>query len=176
MTSDSYAQELSPSDEPGDVVTVRPVASVEELVQLEHVIAAQFPPRRSASAREGVRKARFEANRSLTLLAEQNGAIVGGVLAFRTGDAVQVDVIALEPDARRLGIGRKLMGAIEAEAIRLGAQSIYLGGASAENRGFYWRLGFAGRRSLMHKGLPLASRFIAEQSKRAVAAGYHGAT
>ena len=112
---------------------------------------------------------------SLMLLAEQSGAIVGGALAFRISDAVQVDVIALEPEARRLGIGRKLMGAIESEAIRLGAQSIYLGGASAENRGFYWRLGFAARGSLMHKGLPMASRFMAERRKRAMAAGRDGA-
>src|SRR5919201_3570794 len=104
------------------------------------------------------------------LLAEQNGAIVGGALAFRTADSVQVDVIALVPEARRLGIGRKLMAAIEFEAIRLGAQSIYLGGAGAQNRGFYWRLGFAGRGSLMHKGLPLSSRFIGERRKRVVAA------
>ena len=30
---------------PATSLTVRPVASVEELVQLEHVIAAQYPPR-----------------------------------------------------------------------------------------------------------------------------------
>ena len=113
---------------------------------------------------------------SLTLLAERNGTIVGGALAFRTGDAMQVDVIAIKTEARRLGIGRKLMQAIESEAIRLGVQSIFLGGANAENRGFYWRLGFAGRGSLMQKGLPLASRFIAERNRRAVAAGHGGAT
>jgi len=92
------------------------------------------------------------------LLAEQNGAIVGGALAHRTGEAVEADAIALKLEARRLGIGRQLMEAIEAQAVRLGAQAIYLGGANSENRGFYWRLGFAGRRSLMPKGLPLARR------------------
>jgi GNAT superfamily N-acetyltransferase len=118
----------------------------------------------------------LEENRSLKLVAERNCTIVGGALAFLAGDAVQVDVIALTPEARGLGIGRKLMEAIESEAIRLGAQSIYLGGATAENRGFYWRLGFAGRGSLMHKGLPLSSRFMAERRRRAVAAGHSAAT
>jgi hypothetical protein len=39
------------------------------------------------------------------------------------------------------------MQAIESEAMRLGALSIYLGGASAETRGFYCAsdLPFAGR-------------------------------
>jgi ribosomal protein S18 acetylase RimI-like enzyme len=144
---------------------------------LERVVSAQFPLRRPASTREAAAQAeRFEVNRSLTLLAKRNGAIVGGVLASRAGGGVQVDVIALKPEARRLGIGRKLMEAIESEAISLGAQSIYLGGANAENRGFYWRLGFAGRGSLMHKGLPLASRFMAERRKRALAVEDDGAT
>lgn len=50
--------------------------------------------------------------------------------------------------------------------MRLGAQSIYLGGANSENRGFYRRLGFAGRKSLMHKGLTLAGRFLLERQRR----------
>ena len=45
------------------------------------------------------------------------------------------------------------METIEGEAMRLGARAIFLGGANAENRGFYRRLGFAGRRSLMQKDL-----------------------
>ena len=81
--------------------------------------------------------------------------IVGGALVLRVGDAVKVDVIALEPDVRRTGIGRRLMEGIELEATRLGARGIYLGGANAENRAFYWQLGFQGRKSLMQKGLPV---------------------
>jgi GNAT superfamily N-acetyltransferase len=176
VTGDAEARRVSPSDQRGVIVTVRPVASVEELLQLAQVIAAQFPPRRAASADAATPEAHFEKNRSLKLLAERNGTIVGGALAFRAGDAVQVDVIALTLEARGLGIGRKLMEASESEAIRLGAQSIFLGGASSENRGFYWRLGFAGRGSLMHKGLPLSSRLMAERRRRALTAGHSAAT
>ncbi len=90
------------------------------------------------------------------LVAEVDQEIVGGALGRRTGDVVKVDVIALVPEARRLGIGRRLMVAIEAESIRLGAHSIYLGGANNQNRDFYWRLGYQGRRSLMQKSLSAA--------------------
>ncbi len=89
------------------------------------------------------------------LVAKLDDRIVGGALALRIGDAVKVDVIAMEPEVRRTGIGRRLMEGIELEAIRLGARAIYLGGANAANRGFYWRLGFQGRKSLMQKALPL---------------------
>ena len=92
------------------------------------------------------------------LVASTGDRIVGGALALRVGDAVKVDVIALEPDVRRKGIGRRLMERIELEATRLGARGMYLGGANAENRAFYWRLGLQGRKSLMQKGLPLRAR------------------
>lgn len=88
------------------------------------------------------------------LVAESGGESLGAALAFRARGAVKVDVIALKPELRRLGIGRRLMETIEREAIRLRAGAIYLGSANAQNRGFYRRLGFAGRRSLMQKALP----------------------
>lgn len=50
------------------------------------------------------------------------------------------------------------METIEKEALQLGARAIYLGGATTETRGFYGRLGFAGRKSLMQKGLPLTGQ------------------
>lgn len=150
----------------GGMVTIRPISSIEELIQAEQVIAAQFPPRRSAAS-HGLEalKARFPEDRGLMLVADRAGQIVGGALALRAGNAVKVDVIALEPDVRRLGLGRRLMEAIEAGAIRSGARGIYLGGASAETRGFYWRLGFSGHKSLMQKGLPLTARAIDERRR-----------
>ncbi len=137
------------------MITVRSIDSVEDLVRVDQVIAARFPPRRSAPS-HGLDelKARFAEDRSLMLVAESDGEIVGGALAFRVGVAVKVDVVALKPDVRRLGIGRRFMETIEIEAIRLGTRALYLGGANAENRAFYWRLGFARRRSLMQKALP----------------------
>lgn len=137
--------------------TVRPVASLDELIRTQRLIAAQFPPRRSAPAPahgQEALEAGFRRDPELMLAAERDGEIVGGVLALRSGDTVKVNVIALVPDARRLELGRRLMEAIERDARRGGARAIYLGGANADNRGFYWRLGYAGRRSLMQKSLP----------------------
>lgn len=45
------------------------------------------------------------------LVAEMDGVIVGGALALQTGDAVKIDAIAVKPEARERGIGRKLIGA-----------------------------------------------------------------
>ena len=69
------------------------------------------------------------------IVATSDDDIVGGAIALHLGDAVKVDVVAVRADAR----------------------SLYLGGANAENRGFYWRLGYTGRRSLMQKALPSRS-------------------
>ena len=140
------------------MATVRSIASVNELIRVERVISAQFPPRRGAPSNGiDVCRARFQADQMLMLVAESDAEILGGALAFRAGDAVKLEVIALKPEARRLGIGRRLIEAIEVEAIRVGARGIFLGGANPQNRGFYWRLGFAGRRSLMQKALPAPS-------------------
>jgi predicted N-acetyltransferase YhbS len=77
------------------MATVRPIESLAELARVESVIAAQFPPRRGTPSHGGhVLRRRFAEDRSLMLVAERDGEIVGG--------------------------------------------------ATAENRGFYWRLGFSG--------------------------------
>ena len=84
---------------------------------------------------------------------------MGGALGFRpSGGSITVRAIGLVPRARRLGVGRRLMAAIELEAVRLGVGGINLG-ASDDAKGFYQRLGYAGRGSMMHKGLPLPGRF-----------------
>lgn len=88
------------------------------------------------------------------LVAEEGGVIVGGALASHADGCVKVDVIALAPNARGRGLGRELMERLEGQAIRLNARILYLGGANTENRGFYQRLGFSGRRSLMQKAVP----------------------
>lgn len=82
-------------------VIVRPVASLEELDLTEQEIASQFPPRRSAPAHAlAALKAHFEHDRDLWLVAEEDGEILGGAMAHRTGEAVELDVIALKPEAR----------------------------------------------------------------------------
>jgi len=92
------------------MTTIRPIASLAELARVESVITVQFPPRRGTSSHGShVLRRRFAEDRSLMLVAERDGEIVGGALAFRADGAVKIEVIALAPEARRSGIGRDLI-------------------------------------------------------------------
>ena len=62
-------------------------------------------------------------------------------------------IIGLARAHRGKGLGRRLLQQVEAAARRLGASEISLG-ASGTERGFYLRMGYAGR-TRMHKQLPL---------------------
>ena len=130
-----------------DEVVIRPVTSEDELAELARVLAAQFPPRRSERTLPRL-------DRPLQLAALRDGVIVGGALATTEDGAMKIEVIAMAPDARGKGAGLRLMAALEAEAMRRGIGRVYLGGANDGNRGFYRRLGYSGRRSLMQKSLP----------------------
>jgi len=98
------------------------------------------------------------------LLVEEAGTqdsaarLVGGALAFG-GGGITLRAIALEPRVRRQGLGRRLMERIELEAMRRRARAISLG-ANDESKGFYARLGYAGRGTMMQKGLPLSGPFL----------------
>lgn len=139
----------------GDLVEVRPVASEDELRRTHQVISAQFPPCRYPPS-HGIELLlrRLQEDRGLTVLAEARGRIVGGALGVRLGPDLKIVPIALLPEVRGHGIGTRMMEMLEREAIRRGLGSIYMGAASEAARNFYWRLGFAGRRTLMEKSLP----------------------
>src|SRR6266540_840793 len=67
---------------------IRPVASLQELAQVFDLAGAQLPQRPTAQDRPFAELARrFPADGSLMLLAEDQGRIVGGALAFRTDPA-----------------------------------------------------------------------------------------
>jgi GNAT superfamily N-acetyltransferase len=139
---------------------IRPVASLQELAQVFDLVGAQLLQRLTAQDRRFAELARrFPADRSLMLVAEDQSGIVGGALAFRTDPAaaacgVTLRLIGLAPAHRDKGLGRRLLEEVEAAARRLGASEISLG-ASGPERGFYLRLGYAGRARL-RKQLPLS--------------------
>ena len=61
------------------MVTIRRIESIEELERVEQVLAAQFPQRSAARSRRlDDRKRLFERDRSLMLVAESAGRILGG--------------------------------------------------------------------------------------------------
>lgn len=155
---------------------IRPVSSRLELAAAFDVMGAQMTPRITHDDRRFQDlDRRFDEDRTLMLVVEDRGSILGGALAFRRG-AVTVRMIGLDARVRGKGLGRRLMETIELEAMRLGAGGINLG-ASAEAKGFYVRLGYAGRGVMMHKGLPLPGRFLEARLRnlRDSAAGSGGA-
>lgn len=153
----------NPISPPG--YTIRPVDSLGELAATFDVIGAQFVPAITHDDRRFQDLARrFSEDRPLMLAVEEvapqdiTGRIVGGALAFG-GRGITLRAIGLEARVRRQGLGRRLMERIELEAIRRGAGGISLG-ASDDSKGFYARLGYAGRGTMMHKGLPLPGHFL----------------
>lgn len=133
---------------------IRAVASIEELALVFDLVFAQMSGGITHEDRRYHDLARrFESDRSLMLVVEDRGRIVGGALMFNT----TLRAIALEPAARGQGLGRLLLEAIEKEAARLGRGGISLGvgrGPSAA-RDFFAHLGYSGR-SRMGKQLSLS--------------------
>jgi GNAT superfamily N-acetyltransferase len=123
---------------------IRPVASIDELaVVFDFVFVHMSGGITHEDRRYHDLARRFESDRSLMLVIEDRGRIVGGALMFNT----TLRAIALEPAARGKGLGRRLLEAIEQEAARLGRGGISLGvgrGPSAA-RGFFTHLGYSGR-------------------------------
>src|SRR6266545_2439010 len=140
---------------------IRPVASLQELAQVFELAGLHQTQGSSRHDRRLAELARrFPADRTLMLVAEDQGGIVGGALAFRSDPAaaacgVTLRLIGVAPAHRGKGPGRRLVEGVEAAARRLGASEISLG-ASGGQRGFYLRMGYSGRARL-RKQLPLPS-------------------
>ena len=71
-----------------------------------------------------------------------SGRIVGGIHGWLWGEWYYVQSLYLEPGARGLGLGRRLMEVAEREAIRLGARHAYLETRTFQARPLYESLGF----------------------------------
>lgn len=140
--------------------TIRQVSSVEELGEALAVLGAQFTPPISRGDRRVDDLVRhYPQDRSLMLIAEKEGRIIGGALGF--GSTLRI--IALEPSARGKGLGRRLLQTFEVAAMRLGVSTISLG--ADEAKGFYLRRGYHGK-SMMSKNLPAQSRVQEVRLKR----------
>lgn len=81
----------------------------------------------------------------LFLLAEQEGRIVGSVMAGYEGHRGWINYLAVHPDYRRAGLGRQLMAAAEKRLLNLGCPKINLQvrTSNAAAIGFYQSIGFA---------------------------------
>lgn len=140
---------------------IRYVESPQELIEAFDLMGAQFTPPLTHDDRQFSDLARrFPHDRSMMLVVEHEGRIVGGALAFGSGPEPDPDsdvtlrIIALVPGHRGQGLGRRLVERIEWEAANLGARGIGLG--AQEAIGFYRHLGYRGK-SGMYKELPQSS-------------------
>lgn len=79
---------------------------------------------------------------NIALKDPQTGALYGGLVGYTNADWLFVDLLFLEEDMRRKGLGSALMRAAEAEAVRRDCCGIWLCTQSFQARGFYEKLGF----------------------------------
>ena len=124
-------------------VIIRPVDSPAELVTAYDVAGAQFDPAidHTDQRRFAELEAAYSGERELLLVAEESGSVAGAAMGFcPEGPEVTLRILAVAAERRRRGIGRALLRAFEASALRLGATRISLG-ADAE-AGFYIRHGY----------------------------------
>jgi protein phosphatase len=154
--------------EPAMAVIIRPANSAAELVNAFDAAGAQFDPAidHTDQRRFADLEAAYPDERELLLVAEEGNAVAGAAMGFRSaGSEVTMRILAVAEGRRRQGLGRALLRAFEASALRLGATRISLG-ADAE-AGFYVRHGYHTMLLLQWAYDP--SRFDAEME--ALAAG-----
>lgn len=139
-----------------DTYVIRYVASTDELETMFHRLAAQFTP----FPADGQRIlddliAHYPEDRALMVVAERGGERIGGVLG--TGSILRI--IALTPEERGKGVGRRLLQTYEVGAMQRGVRMISLGAIDDAAKAFYLRMGYRGKSS-MHKELPLPGRVL----------------
>jgi GNAT superfamily N-acetyltransferase len=88
---------------------------------------------------------RAEDYRRLAILLSDpgTGEVLGGLWGEAMYSHLHVDLLFIPEPLRRTGIGRRLMGDAEAEAIRRLCRGAWLDTYSFQARGFYERLGYA---------------------------------
>jgi predicted N-acetyltransferase YhbS len=135
--------------------TIRLVASIGELKEALDVLGAQFEPPIDSRDRVLADLLRhYPQDRRLMVVAEKDGRIIGGAMGF--GSTLRI--IALVPEDREKGLGRRLVQTFEVGAMRRGVRTISLGAVEGA-KGFYVHMGYRGKSS-MHKELPLPGRVL----------------
>ena len=80
--------------------------------------------------------------RPIAVLARQAGRLVGGLTGQTGRGFLEVELFWVEPDARRSGLGSRLLEAAEREAAARGCHSAWVGTYSFQAGPFYERHGY----------------------------------
>ena len=73
---------------------------------------------------------------------EEDGAVLGGIVAGSVGDTLEVAYLYVEEAARGRGLGEALLRRAEAEAVRDGLRRVLLNTYSFQAPGFYRKMGY----------------------------------
>lgn len=117
----SEAEDAGPpalEDAPVRVRTARP-ADLPRVVRIER---ASFPLPWSESAFRSV----MRRENGRLVVADRSGEVVGYAAVWFAGDQGELGDIAVHPDCRREGVGRRLVRAVTEEARRRGARRLFL--------------------------------------------------
>lgn len=131
-------------DAPMETFTIRPVRSLEELLDAFDMAGGQFDPpitRHTDGGRLADLTAAFPDQREIQIVAEHNGNVVGAALGF-LGDSpnATLRILAVTRDQQGRGLGASLLQAFERGVAALGGESVWLG--ADNNPGFYIRHGY----------------------------------
>jgi predicted N-acetyltransferase YhbS len=143
-------------------VVIRPVGSPGELARAFELIGARRAPALEQDRYFLQVARRFPEDRSLMLVAELDGQIIGAGFAFRKGSSPECRTatlrnVAVLPPHDGLGLERRLIRRVEEGAASLGVTGIILGGPRGAERQFFLSMGYRGRHEggFMGKQLPL---------------------
>lgn len=79
---------------------------------------------------------------SLSLTAQVEGELAGGIVAYLVADTVEVEYLFVQERFRGRGIARDLLARVESQAQERGARKILLNTYGLQAPGLYRRLGF----------------------------------
>ena len=132
---------------------IRYVASPDELKTTFDILGAQFTPPYTHENRIFKDLANnYPNDRQLMLVVKYEGQVIGGALGF--GSTLRI--IAVVPEHRGKGLGRRLIQTFEVGAMRKQERMVSLG-SHPDAVGFYTKMGYRGKTG-RSKELPLPGR------------------
>ena len=132
---------------------IREICSVDELMIVYDLIVAQIVYEISVDRHRSDLRKYYDRNRHLMLMLEYDSEVIGGALGYGSS----LFAIAIVPEHRGIGLGTRIMQTFEYSAMTHGLNSISLG-AYPDEKGFFTKLGYMGRKVSLIKDFPRPGR------------------